>query len=51
MTYATLAALFVAATAVVAGLVSWRRRLGRAREVQQEDRGREYVHLARSLPM
>ncbi|MCT1589447.1 MULTISPECIES: lycopene cyclase domain-containing protein [Kocuria] len=30
MTYAALAALFVAATAVVAGLVSWRRRLGAA---------------------
>ena len=28
MTYAALAALFVAATTVIAGLVSWRRRLG-----------------------
>ena len=30
MTYAALAALFVAATAVIAVLVSWRRRLGSA---------------------
>ena len=30
MTYAALAALFVAATAVIAALVSWRRRLGPA---------------------
>ena len=30
MTYAALAALFVAATAVIAALVSWRRRLGAA---------------------